>query len=93
MNKILKYGLYMQIPNLILIMIITLSLIITSINWNWFINNLGIIILGTIFVLINIFSLILIFVGLMENNNYKATEEIFKKITSKINNSSNNERR
>jgi uncharacterized Tic20 family protein len=71
MNKILKYGLYMQIPNLILIMIITLSLIITSINWNWFINNLGIIILGTIFVLINIFSLILILVGLMENNNSK----------------------
>lgn len=64
MNKILKTGLWLQVPNAIVITFIIALVIALSIDWIAIINNIIWIAAITIYSLINIFSAIFIIVGL-----------------------------
>jgi len=66
MNKLLKIGLILQIPNFLVLIIISLMLIVYKINWALLSENAGWIILGVIYGLVNIFSLILLICGIFE---------------------------
>jgi hypothetical protein len=64
MNKILKTGLWLQVPNAIVVSFIFALIIALSIDWIAIINNIVWIAAITIYTLINIFSIIFIIVGL-----------------------------
>ena len=66
MNKLIKIGLIFQIPNLLALVVLILGLIIFNVNWSFMYENAGFIILGVVFGLCNIFSLILIVSGMLE---------------------------
>ena len=67
MNKFLKLGLVLQIPNLTVILLFISYFIIKLIDWNQFNGYVLIwIFLGTLYILINIISLIVIIIGLSE---------------------------
>lgn len=68
MNKLLKIGLILQVPNLLALIVIILMFLVYKINWNIFLNNAGWIILGVIYGLINIFSIILSICGIFNND-------------------------
>lgn len=67
MNKLLKIGLILQVPNIYALMVLFLMFLIFKINWNILLNNAGWIILGVIYGLINIFSIILLICGIFNN--------------------------
>ena len=69
MNKLLKIGLIFQIPNLLALVVLILGLVIFNINWGWMYENAGFIILGVIFSLLNIFSIIFIALGILNENS------------------------
>jgi len=66
MNKLLKIGLILQIPNICALIVLFLMLLIYKLNWALFSENAGWIILGVIYGLLNIFSLILLICGIFE---------------------------
>ncbi len=66
MNKFLKTGLILQIPNLIGLIIFIFAWIFMVINWEWLLNNIILIIIISIFTIINIFSIILLALGILD---------------------------
>ena len=69
MNKQLKIGLILQIPNVLALICIILIFGLPMINFDSFTyKNTVLIIGGTVYALLNIFSIILIIAGLGNNN-------------------------
>ena len=75
MNKYLKYGLLLQIPNAIIISVLILGFAIMNVPWNAVFDNFIPIILGTLWALTNIGSVILLFMGLFEDADKKKSEK------------------
>ena len=67
MNKRIKVGLFLQIPNLLILLIIISEFMIDKINWQSISYNIGYILIGTTFALINITSIIYLITGFLEN--------------------------
>jgi hypothetical protein len=66
MNKILKWGLILQIPNILILSIILIATLVLTIDWLFLFENFGIIILMVFYGLVNIFSLIFIIGGILK---------------------------
>ena len=64
MNKFIKTGLLLQIPNVLIVSVFLLILIVSKVNWTGIIDNLIWIILGTLFAIVNLASLVLLFIGI-----------------------------
>lgn len=64
MNKNLRIGLYLQIPNAVIILGLILAFLTTNVNWLGIYNDLFLILGISIYSLINIFSLRFIVIGL-----------------------------
>ena len=72
MNKLIRYGLLLQIPNILIISILGIFAMILGMNWIF--NQLTLysvfwIITGSVYCLINIFSLIMIISGVTDGRN------------------------
>jgi hypothetical protein len=66
MNKHLKLGLLLQIPNIFILISLIITWIIFNLNWYWLLHNAMFIVALTAYLLINIFSVILISLGIMD---------------------------
>jgi len=75
MNKLLKIGLLLQIPNVIIFSIITFFLLINYINWVWIISNGIWIFVGTVYLLINVFSIIFLVCSAFESKPTRGYRE------------------
>jgi len=63
MDKNLKIGLLLQIPNALIVMSLLVGYIILKIDWLTILNNLPIIIVATVWILINLASIFYIIAG------------------------------
>lgn len=88
MNKYIKTGLLLQIPNLLvasLFLSILLVFLVFRVSLDGDINILVYIIIVTLFVMVNIFSLVLLIIGIIENLKVqKNTINKFKRQRQKL---------
>ena len=74
MNKFFKYCMALQIPNGLIFLAVIISFLINKIEWLTIYDNLFLIISISIYVLINIFSLIFLILGLTIKKEMKEDE-------------------
>ena len=66
MNNKIFAGLILQIPNALIVIGIMVAFLTSLIDIQWLTENLQLIVVGVMFLLINIASLIFLFIGIIE---------------------------
>lgn len=71
MNKLLKAGLWLQLPNVLAMIGGCLFYVGGFLNWSWIFDHAGLIAALTPYVIVNIISIVLIIMGAIKEYNSK----------------------